>query len=66
MVTTMYNNHNNTGFLVHIYQRVMLVIWELTDLTRSKAQLRSLYFLFKEWNEIPLKVSNSENIGSVI
>ena len=30
----------------------------------SKGQLRSSYFLFKEWNEIPLKVSNSESIGS--
>ena len=31
-----------------------------------KAQLRSSYFSFKEWNEIPLKVSNSERIGSFI
>ena len=30
----------------------------------SKGQLRSSYFLFKEWNEIPLKIRNSESIRS--
>ena len=31
----------------------------------SKGQLRSSYLLFKEWNDIPLKVRNSESIRSI-
>ena len=29
----------------------------------GKGQLRSSYFLFKEWNEIPLDITNSESVG---
>ena len=29
----------------------------------GKGQLRSSYFLFKEWNEIPLDIGYSESVG---
>ena len=34
-----------------------------TKCASEKGLLRSSYFLFKEWNKIPLDIRNSESVG---
>ena len=54
----------STGSSVHYYQTRYASDLKNDRPRCSKGQLRSSYLLFKEWNDIPLKVRNSESIRS--
>ena len=60
------NYHFNTGSVVHNDQTRHANDLRINRPRCSKGQLHSSYSLFKEWNEIPLKVRNSENVRSFI
>ena len=57
------HNYNfTTNLSVHNYQTRHANDLRINRSRRSKGQLHSSYFLFKEWNEIPLDIRNSESV----
>ena len=58
------HNYNfTTNAPVHHYQTRHANDLRINRSRCGKGQLRSSYFLFKEWNEIPLDIRNSESVG---
>ena len=58
------HNYNfTTDLSVHNYQTRHANDLRINRSRCGRGQLRSSYFFFKKWNEIPLDIRNSESVG---